>query len=50
VEHFAIRVEARKRTEPETVPKVVITELNCGKFNYCDLYQELVYSYRLTKK
>lgn len=49
VECFKIRVEARRRSEPQE-EMTVITELNCGKFNYCDLYEELVYSYRLAKK
>lgn len=47
---FALRVDARGRREPDTGKRTVITELNCGKFNYCDLYIELVYSYKLANK
>lgn len=49
VERFQIRVEARRRSKPQE-EMTAITELNCGKFNYCDLYEELIYSYRLAKK
>lgn len=47
---FALRVDARGRQEPDTGKRTVITELNCGKFNYCDLYIDLVYSYKLANK
>ena len=45
-----MRVDASDRREPNTGKRTVITELNCGKFNYCDLYIELVYSYKLANK
>lgn len=47
---FALRVDARGRHKPDTGKRTVITELNCGKFNYCDLYIDLVYSYKLANK
>ena len=50
VEHFALRVDARGRNDPQNTKRTVITELNCGVFNYCDLYIELVYSYKLANK
>lgn len=47
---FELRVDARGRNEPYDAQRTVITELNCGKFNYCDLYIDLVYSYKLANK
>ena len=47
VTSFCIRVEARRRKTDE--PLTVINELNSGKFNYCDLFIELVYSYMIAK-
>lgn len=45
VTRFHLRVEGRRRTNE--VDKHVITELNCGTFNYADLYIALVYVYVL---
>jgi hypothetical protein len=45
---FVVRTEARKRNTDKTLE--VINELNSGKFNYCDMYIELVYAYTIKNK
>lgn len=45
VERFYLRVEGKRRTNEKD--KHVITELNCGTFNYTDLHIALVYVYVL---
>ena len=45
VTRYHLRVEGRRRTNEED--KRVITELNCGTFNYADLHIALVYVYVL---
>lgn len=47
---FELKVEARGRHEKRGKKQTVITELNCGKFNYRDMYIDLVYSYILANK
>ena len=48
VSKFKMRVDASLKNDKDD--KVTITELNCGKFKYADLYIELVYLYELTTK
>lgn len=43
VERFHLRVDGKRRTNAED--RAIITELNSGIFNYCDLHIELVYVY-----
>lgn len=45
VARFHLRVEGKRRTNEKD--KHVITELNCGMFNYADLHISLVYVYVL---
>nr|DAV49243.1 MAG TPA: hypothetical protein [Caudoviricetes sp.] len=45
VAKFCLRVEGKRRTDERD--KHVITELNCGTFNYADLHIALVYVYVL---
>ena len=45
VEDFHLRAEGTRRTNEKD--KHVITELNCGTFNYADLHIALVYVYVL---
>lgn len=46
VKSFQLRVEGKRRTNE--ADKQVITEMNCGTFNYKDLHMKLVYVYVLT--
>lgn len=45
VARFHLRIEGKRRTNE--ADKHVITELNCGTFNYADLHIALVYVYVL---
>lgn len=47
VERFHLRIDGRRRTND--ADRMVINELNCGTFNYCDLHIELVYVYCIKK-
>ena len=47
VSAFTLRTEARKRNDPQDAERTILTELNCGQFNFADLFIELVYSYEL---
>ena len=47
VERFHLRIDGRRRTND--ADRMIVNELNCGTFNYCDLHIELVYVYE-TKK
>lgn len=46
---FTLRTEARGRNDPQDAERTILTELNCGQFNFADLFIELVYAYELEK-